>query len=96
MDAAAVWKDFFRNWPVDLPQRGIVVTRFDEQIPFQGFLVSDAFVILERTTPDSLGSRKVLFPFENIEALKIVDPTRDKVFTAAGFAAVGNAKKAKG
>lgn len=95
MDAAAIWREFFRDWPADLAQRGIVVARFNEQISFQSFLISETCVILERTTPDSLGARKILMPFENIEALKIVDPTRDKVFTAVGFEAVAKAKTSK-
>lgn len=87
-----VWKNFFATWPSDLPQRGVVVAAFDEQIVFVSFLISDHVVMLERQAPDSVGGRKVLMPFQNIQAVKITDPVGNDVFTQAGFVAGGRQK----
>jgi hypothetical protein len=85
MDATTVWKDFFRNWPADVDRRGILVTNYDEQIPFDGFLTSETMVLVERRAPDTVGARKVLLPFQNIMAIKITDVVKAKSFQAAGF-----------
>ena len=82
------WKEFFHNWPREIPQRGVVVTRFDEQILFESFFTRDTFLLLKRQTPDVVGARFVLLPYESIEALKIVDPIPLKVFSASGFQTV--------
>ncbi len=48
MDVGLVWRDYFRGWPADVDRRGILVTNFDEQIPFDGFLTSDTILLVER------------------------------------------------
>jgi len=85
MDVTTVWKDFFRNWPADVDRRGILVTSYEEQIPFDGFMTSETMVLLERRAPDTVGARKVLLPFQNIVAIKITDVIKAKSFLASGF-----------
>src|SRR5580698_6471381 len=85
MDVATVWRDYFRNWPADVDRRGILVTNFDEQIPFEGFLTSDTMLLVERRAPDTVGARKVLLPYQHIVAIKITDVVKAKSFQASGF-----------
>lgn len=85
MDPQATWQKYFSAWPEDLPRRGVLVTSFAEQIPFQGFLTSDAMVLLERSAPDALGARFVMIPYHGIQALKIVDVAKPKALAALGF-----------
>ncbi|HVX62283.1 MAG TPA: hypothetical protein VHC19_16825 [Pirellulales bacterium] len=79
------WKSWFQNWPKDVPQRGVLVAKFGEQIPFDGFLVSGEMLLVERRTPDTIGARKVLTPFDEISAVKFTDVVRGKLFEPLGF-----------
>jgi hypothetical protein len=83
----ADWKGLFADWPPALAPRGVLVTTFNEQIPFDGFLTSDQFVVVARTTPDTVGARQVVVPYGNIAALKIVSVVKDKTFEDMGFKA---------
>ena len=86
MDSGAAWRQFFQNWPQGAPPRGVLVTRFDEQIAFDGLMASDAMLLIERKTPDTTGARKVLLAYQDIAALKFVDIVKGKTFESAGFA----------
>lgn len=86
MGTRDAWKEYFRQWPKDVPQRGVVVTSFGEQIPFEGFATSETFVVLERKTPDTTGARKVILPFEQVAGLKLTDVIRMKALEPLGFA----------
>lgn len=46
MDMALIWRQFFTKWPQGLPQRGVVVTSFDEQIAFANFMLSEHMILL--------------------------------------------------
>ena len=85
MDNNQAWKAFFQQWPAGIPQRGVLVTCFGEQIAFVGFLTSNDMLVIERQAPDTVGARKVVLPFAKIDAVKVVDPVKIQVFTAAGF-----------
>ncbi len=85
MQDATSWKNFFQNWPAKIAPSGVLVTSFDEQIPFKGFLLSPDLILLDRKTPDTLGTRQVLLPYENIQALKITDVIPLELFIEAGF-----------
>lgn len=85
MDNTEVWRSFFLEWPTSIPPRGVVVSSFDEQIPFVSFLTTQSVLLLERRAPDSLGGRRVMIPYGNILAVKFVDPLANEVFTTAGF-----------
>ncbi|HVX13976.1 MAG TPA: hypothetical protein VHC22_22520 [Pirellulales bacterium] len=86
MGNGSAWQHYFQNWPKEVPQRGIVVTSFEDQIPFDGFLTTNTMVLLERKTPDNAGARKVLLAYENIVAVKFTDVLRNKAFESGGFA----------
>ncbi|HEY4311037.1 MAG TPA: hypothetical protein VGN12_16415 [Pirellulales bacterium] len=86
MDTGTIWRDFFLAWPKDMLRRGVLVTTFEEQIPFDGFLTTETLLLLERRTPDTIGARKVILPFGNIAAIKLVDVVKQKILTTAGFA----------
>ena len=86
MDAQSEkWREFFAAWPAELPHRGLLITHFGEQIPFSSFAVGSTFLMLERNMPDSLGARSVMFAFDQITALKIIDVVKPKQFPAACF-----------
>jgi len=79
------WKQLFSQWPADLPRRGVVIASFGEQIPFAGFHTSETMLLVERTTPDTMGARLVLVPYENVDAVKIVDVVKPAIFGRIGF-----------
>lgn len=95
MDRATIWQNFLKEWPPDLPPRGVVVTSFSEQIVFKNFFTSSGVVLFERQAPDSVGGRRVILAYSDISAIKIVDPVTNELFTKAGFTApVGKGKSA--
>ncbi len=79
------WSELLSHWPADLPRRGILVTAFNEQISFSAFWTSEKFLLLERQTPDSQGARTVMFTYDQILAIKIVDVVKSKQFKMLGF-----------
>lgn len=91
MELAGIWRQFFANWPNGLVTAGVVVTSFD-QIPFASFAMSEHVVLLTRRAPDAVGSRRIVVPHSQIEAVKITESVDDSVFTGAGFIAPGPLK----
>jgi hypothetical protein len=87
MDAGEAWRSLFENWPDSMPRQGIVVTIFQEAIPFIDFLISGGIVLLERETPDSLGARKVTVAYSAIAAIKLPTPIELARFQVMGFQA---------
>jgi len=85
MDASEMWRQCFAHWPAEVERRGVIVTSFNEQIPFDSFATSDEMLLVERRTPDTLGARQVIVPYQNIQAVKIVDVVKMKVFHSMGF-----------
>jgi hypothetical protein len=85
VDEISLWRKFFQHWPAKLPQRGLIVTRFDEQFPFNGYLIAGDLLMLERKTPDNLGARKMLLPISQVAAVKIIDPIKGDLFKEFGF-----------
>jgi hypothetical protein len=84
-DAADTWRNCFRQWPADVPRRGVLVTSFNEQILFDNFATSDDMLLIERATPDTVGARMLLLSYQTILALKIVDVVKAKAFQPLGF-----------
>ena len=80
-----VWKEIFTSWPEKLPKRGVVISTLNEMTPFKGYMIKGETLLLERTNPDPAGARYVLMGFDAIHMLKLIDPLREDVFTAAGF-----------
>ncbi len=91
----SVWRQFFRDWPEGLPPGGVLVTTYDEQIPFLGYMTGEDMLLLERRNPDTVGARKIVIPYSNIAALKITDVVKQKPFLKAGFEEPQNAKPAR-
>jgi hypothetical protein len=85
MDAAEAWRSLFENWPESIPRQGLVVTNFDEQIPFSDFLVSGGILLVERDKPDSYGSRKVMIGYPAIQAVKSPSTLELARFQVMGF-----------
>lgn len=75
----------FAEWPVSIPRTAIIVTTFGESIQFSSFMLSGDLILIERKTPDALGSRRVIISFDSILAVKILDAIEMPRFTAMGF-----------
>jgi len=84
-------KKLFREWPAEMPRRGVLITTRDEQIPFSGFLTQEELLLVERKTPDTMGSRIVILPYGNISSVKLTDVVSPKLFQDLGF--VGSLKQ---
>jgi hypothetical protein len=84
-NTAAFWRDLFSNWPEQRPRRGLIITAWLEHIPFDGYLISEAVLFINRPQPDGLNARKVMLPFEQIVAVKFPDVFELEVFEAVGF-----------
>jgi hypothetical protein len=85
MDMSSAWQECFRKWPAEMERRGVIVTSFDEQIPFDGFATSEHMLLLERKIPDTLGARKIMLPYGQIMAVKFTDVVKMKAFQSLGF-----------
>jgi hypothetical protein len=83
--ASEIWRDVFTNWPAALAKRGVLVSTLNEQIPFKSFLLKGDTILLERTNPDAIGARYVVIGFDAIHLLKLTDPLKESVLTAAGY-----------
>ncbi len=79
------WKKLFEEWPAEMPRRGVLVTNYAEQVPFDGFVTTEEMVLVERATPDSLGARALILPFAYISAVKLTDVLKPKALETAGF-----------
>ena len=86
METITAWKEMLKNWPKDIARRGVLVTTYDDQIPFDGFLANDHLLLLERKTPDTSGARKVILSFDSVVAIKLVDVIHAKSLPGLGFA----------
>jgi hypothetical protein len=86
MIPTSVWKGIFNHWPAGIQHRGVLVTTLNESIPFKGFMVKEDMLLLDRTNPDPMGARFILIDFAAINCVKLIDPVKDSVFSAAGFA----------
>jgi len=87
VESGQVWQAIFENWPESIPRKGLVVTSFQETIPFVDFLVSGGILMVERDKPDTYGARKVMIAYEAISAVKITDPMELARFRVMGFQA---------
>ncbi|MFG0240882.1 hypothetical protein V6x_08170 [Gimesia chilikensis] len=85
MQSAEGWRSILENWPEVIPKQGIIVTNYQESIPFQNFLLSTGVVLLERDKPDSQGARKVMLSYEAISAIKLTDTMELARYQVMGF-----------
>jgi hypothetical protein len=79
------WRDVFCHWPAEMPRRGVLVAAFGEQIPFSSFSSIEAFLLVERQSPDAMGARMILLPYDKILGLKIVDVLKPRALQSFGF-----------
>jgi hypothetical protein len=85
MDPADIWRNCFQKWPAEVERRGVLVTSFGEQIPFESFAASDDMLLVERRAPDTIGARSVIVAYQSVAAVKIVDVGKSKAFASLGF-----------
>ena len=85
MDIAQSWHHIFKSWPAGYPRSGILVTTFQETIPFSNFMLSEGILLLERDKPDAQGARKAMVAFGAISCLKLMDVFELSKFKAFGF-----------
>jgi hypothetical protein len=83
--SAEAWRNLFENWPESIPRKGLLVTTFNEQIPFVAFLISGGILLVERDKPDTTGARKVMVSWEAISAVKITEVIDLGRFQVMGF-----------
>ncbi len=79
------WIEVLRNWPAEIPRRGIAVTNFGESIEFQSYQLFGTILLLERPRPDATGGRRVMVQLNTLSMVKIIDPIDMEHFTAFGF-----------
>jgi hypothetical protein len=85
MEATEVWRSVFENWPETIPREGLLVTTFNETIPFNAFLVSGGALLVDRDRPDTFGARKVMVAYSAIQAVKITSVLELGRFQVMGF-----------
>jgi len=87
MSTSESWRSLFESWPESVPRTGLLVSMWNETIPFKDFLISGQLVLLERDAPDSLGSRKVILGYESIAAVKLTTTMELARLQVLGFQA---------
>ncbi|MBX3443672.1 MAG: hypothetical protein KF774_14790 [Planctomyces sp.] len=93
MDSSQSWLQIFKNWPAGYPRTGLVVTTFQESIPFANFMIADGVLLLERDKPDAYGARKAMISLDAIAAVKLLDTFELSRFKAFGFEGPASAAK---
>lgn len=79
------WQNLFENWPRNFPRQGVLVTDFQETIPFNDFRVNEGILLLQRERPDTIGARKMMVSFRAIVGLKLTGVEELDVYDAMGF-----------
>lgn len=85
MESSDCWRMLFENWPESIPRKGLLITSFQETIPFVDFMISGGIVLLERDKPDSVGGRKVMLAYDVISAIKVTEILDLARFQVMGF-----------
>ena len=85
MDSADCWRQLFFEWPQSIPREGIIVTTYQETIPFMNFMTSGGVLLVERDRPDGSGARKVMLAFSAIAAVKSTNTLDFDQYKAMGF-----------
>ncbi len=73
------------TWPASLSRAGVAGTKQGDQIVFAGFSLGHGCVLLQRATPDSMGCREVILPFEQVAMVKLTDSLPPNMRTEMGF-----------
>lgn len=85
MNSGEHWRAIFENWPESIPREGLLVSVFQEHIPFTNFLISGGVLLIDRDKPDSYGARKVMIAYEAISAVKFTNTLELARYQALGF-----------
>lgn len=85
MNSGESWRMLFESWPEAVPREGLLVTIFNETIPFVNYLISDRLLVIERDKPDTFGARKVILDYGSISAVKITSPMEFARLQVMGF-----------
>jgi hypothetical protein len=85
MDTADSWRMLFTSWPASMPRQGLIVTIFEEIIPFVNFMTSGGILLVERDRPDSSDARKVMIAYGAISAVKSTSTMDFDKYKAFGF-----------
>lgn len=85
MDSFEQWKTWFRQWPEKMPRQGVLITIQGDQIPFKGFLAGEEMLLVQRSAPDTVGTRQVLLPYQRIDSIKLTEVVDSKIFSKMGF-----------
>lgn len=85
MENSDCWRELFCQWPQTIPREGIIVTTFQETIPFINFMTSGGVLLAERDRPDSSGARKVMVAFGAIAAVKYTNTLDFDKYKVMGF-----------
>lgn len=85
MDSTESWRTLFENWPDAIERKGTMVSKFGEVVPFVNFLISGSLVLLERSMPDTSGSRKAIMAYESIAVVKLNSAAPLPKFQTMGF-----------
>lgn len=73
------------GWPANLARRGVAGTMLGEQIVFTDFSLGHGCVLLQRATPDSMGGREVMLPFDQVAVIKLTESLQPKMRGELGF-----------
>ncbi len=73
------------GWPPKLPRCGVVGTALGEQVVFVNFTIGHGCVLLQRATPDAMGGREVILPFEQVVVVKLTEALADAMRQEMGF-----------
>lgn len=79
------WRTLFENWPRNFPRQGVLITTFQESVPFNDFRVNEGILLLQRERPDTIGARKMMISFDAISAMKLTGVEELDVYDAMGF-----------
>lgn len=85
MDSTDSWRQLFCEWPQTMPREGIIVTTYQETIPFINFMTSGGVLLLERDRPDGAGARKVMLAYSAIAAVKYTNTLDFDKYKVMGF-----------
>jgi hypothetical protein len=83
--SSEAWHELLSRWPADASRRGIIITEWNEQIPFVGFTSGTNLVCLDRSTPDAFGGRTIILPLTQIAGIKFTDVMKPQTLEAMGF-----------
>ncbi len=72
-------------WPTSLARRGVAGTVHGESIVFADFSLGHGCVLLQRSTPDSMGAREVIVPLDQLAVVKLTESLSPKSRKELGF-----------